>query len=127
MAKELDSFVASLAAHLAKNAELINAVAAVIGGQLGHGGGGGGRGRRAGKAPAPKKGGGRKGGGARGGGTGATERVLAAIRGGADKRSDIISKSGVSSAGYKYALKVLSSKGMVKVHGNRGSARVTAS
>lgn len=123
MAKDMTSqFLDALISRLAMDPALVNIVADRLADRLlgtSSGGGGYAPAKRAYVRTAP----GRKSPTTQG----TTDRVLAAIRGGAQRRSDIVNKSGVSFAGYKYALKVLSHKGLVKVSGTRGGAIVTPS
>lgn len=55
------------------------------------------------------------------------DRVLAAVRGGASRRGDVMAKAGISANVYKTAIKALLDKGLVKIEGNRGGARLSAS
>lgn len=70
------------------------------------------------KASAPAK---------KGSGAGSpTDRVLAAVRAGANTKRDIVAKSGVSDAGYDYAMKVLKERGAIRVEGIKRMARIMA-
>lgn len=119
-------FLKTLAEQLAENGRFVDLVADHVAGRLlgqQHAAGAGRGAKKTGRGPGRPPGSGAKGGGRKGG---AADRVLAAIRGGATKRSDIMSKSGVSAAGYSYGIKALKQRGLVKVQGSRGQAKIVA-
>jgi hypothetical protein len=138
MAKDTSSaFLGALADHLANNKRFVDQVVATVVARMmasktastiaAPAKRGPGRPRKvpaaAAPAPAPAKRGRPKKGGRRGD---ASDLVLAAIRAGASTRSTIRKKAGVTIGGYGYAIKTLKARGLVKVQGTRGQAKVIA-
>lgn len=133
------SFLNNLAAHLAKDAQFADYLAGLVARALVAQGGtfsasaaaaapakrGPGRPRKeAAAAPAPaKRGPGRPPGSS---GEGSVNRVLAAIRAGATTKKEITGKARVSSPAYSYSVKTLREKGLIRVVGTRGTAKILA-
>lgn len=59
-------------------------------------------------------------------GEGSVQRVLAAVRSGAENKRDILGRTGLSDAAYSYAIKTLREEGLIRILGTRGTARIIA-
>lgn len=124
-----NAFVSHLASQIASNRTFVDRVAeTVLSGLTGSRGGAVAKAPKAPVGRPPGKGAAKKAAGKGGRRSipkgAASDLVLDAIRGGASTRTEVLKKTGVTLGGYSYAIKTLKSKGVVKVLGSRGQAKV---